>query len=144
MKTIQEQIAVMQHFANGGKVEFCASAGWLACPAPSWNWLLFDYRIAEEADPYAELKKAAADPTKQIRCWRVNKWGVWQDSNLAWVWNLPVDCYEIRDKPKPMKKVKLLAWFDGELLFWRTEGCFGNSLLTRVPAEDKIIGVEDN
>ena len=56
MKTIQEQIAVMQHFAAGGKVERDYGAnGWGVVFNPTWNWLFSDYRIAEEVDPYAEL-----------------------------------------------------------------------------------------
>lgn len=60
MKTIQEQIAVMQHFAEGGELEFSSGVNWLGCTVPSWNWQTFDYRIKQPVDPYAELKTAAA------------------------------------------------------------------------------------
>ena len=141
MKTIQEQIAVMQHFDDGGKVEMQYADGtWKLNDAPQWEWCDIDYRIAE-IDPYAELKKAAADQTKQIRCRHTDNWGVWKDNCSDWVWVLPVDCYEIRDKPKPMKKVKLLAWFDGCVLFWRTENFMYESY-KRVPGKDMEIEVE--
>lgn len=146
MKTIQEQIAVMQHFAAGGKVEFCSGANWLKCTDPLWNWLLFDYRIAEEADPYAELKKAAADPTKQIRLLDADDKGnhsEWKDSWYNWRWFFPPEEYEIRDKPKPMKKVKLLAWFTGERLTWMAEEYSPLEKWRRVPIQDKVIEVEE-
>lgn len=120
MKTIQEQIAVMQHFAAGGKVKSTPLLVpyWEENTDPAWNWIDFDYDIMEE-DPYAELKKAAADPTKQVK---IKGWSNWVDSGYPWSWNLHQEHYEIRDKPKPMKKIKLLAWFDGNALFWRAEG----------------------
>ena len=51
-KTIQEQIAVMQHFANGGEVE-CLSLdkslkGWYEEQDPSFSWGFFDYRIKKQ------------------------------------------------------------------------------------------------
>ena len=139
MKTIREQIAVMQHFADGGKVEMQYADGtWKLNESPQWEWGSINYRIAE-VDTYAELKKAAADPTKQIQCGGTG----WYDcGEYKWLWNVLPEDYEIRDKPKPMKKVKLLAWFDGNALFWRTEKfmCEANK---RVPSEDKEIEVED-
>lgn len=89
-------------------------------------------------DPYAELKKAAADPTKQIRCCKDK----WVDSPTNWGFTFGPDCYEIRDKPKT-KKVKLLAWFgDGQLILGQ------NGIATlphwkRVPSEDKEVEVEE-
>lgn len=73
------------------------------------------YRILKEADPYAELKAAAKDPTKQIR--RIGH--KWCDSG-EWFFSDGPENYEIRNKPK---KIKFLAWFhpsDGAL-FWRPE-----------------------
>lgn len=46
-------------------------------------------------DPYAELRAAAKDPTKQIRCGD----GLWRDAGYIWYFNSPIDMYEIRDKP---------------------------------------------
>lgn len=146
MKSIKEQIKVMQHFADGGKVKVRYGAtGWKQVFNPKWDWATFDYRIAEEADPYAELKAAAADPTKQIR-YKVNGvWMEWLDMTLLreWSWCYPPEDYEIRDKPKSLRKVKLLAWFSGSVLGWWT----GDKDMTgwkRVPTEDKEIEVEDD
>ena len=145
MKTIQEQIAVMQHFADGGKVEMQYADGtWKLNDAPQWNWCDRDYRIAEEVDPYAELKKVAADPTKQVK---IKRWSNWVDSGYPWSWNLHPEQYEIRDKPKPMNKVKLLAWFrphDG-FITWRAEDrTMIPTYWKRVPSEDKEIEVEND
>ena len=144
MKTIQEQIAVMQHFADGGQVERMNYKGdWCIASAPVWDWHVFDYRIAE-IDPYAELKKAEADPTKQVK---IKRWSNWVDSGYPWSWNLHPEQYEIRDKPKPMNKVKLLAWFrphDG-FITWRAEDrTMIPTYWKRVPSEDKEIEVEND
>ena len=47
MKNIEEQIKVMQHYANGGKVENKRNGIWYNCEYPVWNWNT-DYRIKEE------------------------------------------------------------------------------------------------
>jgi hypothetical protein len=113
-------------------------------PAKYFNWgaeskyPIIAYRVIEEAvaDPYAELKAAAKDPTKQIRL-RGAK--VWVEGDI-FVFDEPPESYEIRDKPK---KMKLLAYIDevsGELL-WRLEGHNVSSYWKRVPSEDKEVEV---
>ena len=147
MKTIQEQIAVMQHFAAGGKVELQYTDGsWKLCDAPQWSWLLSDYRIAE-GDPYAELKAAAADPRKQIRDKVANT--PWYDSTSYAVFALPASHYEIRDKPKPPRKIKLLAWLGTDHVLRHVEEGYEvpygfHADAQHVPAEDKEIEVEDD
>ncbi len=114
-----------------------------------WGHLYTDgdviaYRVIEEkADPYAELKTAAKNPTKQIRYTFPN--GVsdgWHDCGFDWSFDKPPENYEIRSKPK---KMKLLAYIDGvsgELL-WRLEGYKVSSDWKRAPSEDKEIEVEE-
>jgi hypothetical protein len=51
---IKEQIAVMQAFADGKKIEVRPSYltdknDWVAAPTPVWNWAFFDYRIKSES-----------------------------------------------------------------------------------------------
>jgi len=140
MKTIQDIIKVMQHFANGGEVECRTARDWFNAPNPSWNWGSADYRIKQPVDPYAELKAAAKDPTKQVRVTGDDRW---VDVGSHWSWDLPVSRYEIRDKPKPMKKVKLLAWFTGERLTWMSEDYSPLEHWNRAPSEDKEIEVEE-
>lgn len=138
MKTIQEKIAVMQHFAEGGEVEMqYADGSWKLNDSPQWEWWSINYRIKQPVDPYAELKTAAKDPTKQINCGACG----WMDSGYKWLWNSPVEEYEIRDKPKPVKRVKLLAWLVMGQLLLIEDGrtCIGR----RVPSEDKEIEVEE-
>ena len=50
MKTIQEQMEVMQHFANGGEVETTDfdSIYWVEVKSPQWDWFNQDYRIKEQ------------------------------------------------------------------------------------------------
>lgn len=141
MKTIQEMIKVMKHFADGGEVECRIIRDWFSAPNPSWNWDSADYHIKQPVDPYAELKAAAADPTKQVKTKYCHEW---RDAGRNWVWNLSASDYEIRDKPKPMKRVKLLAWFDGVSLLWRAEECpLLETLWKRIPSEDKVVEVEE-
>lgn len=46
---IQEQIAVMQHYAAGGKLESSLDGEvWFSCETPHWNWDRFFYRIKKE------------------------------------------------------------------------------------------------
>lgn len=54
MTTLSGKIAVMQHFLNGGKVEYTSIGQncWADYVEPSWNWALFDYRIKEEPKEY--------------------------------------------------------------------------------------------
>jgi hypothetical protein len=49
MKMTSEIIEVMNHFQDGGKVQYhkVGSDGmthWVDCPGPDWNWGLTDYR----------------------------------------------------------------------------------------------------
>ncbi len=127
-------------WADGAEIEWLGAGGnWHRVLMPSWD-VDEDYRIKQTVDPYAELKAAAADPTKQIKL-KVHE--DWYDSNEGfWAWERPPEDYEIRDKPKPKKQVKLLAWFDGTRLLLRTEDCNYLSC-QRVPSEDKVIEVEE-
>lgn len=47
-KTIQEQIEVMQHYANGGDIEIFSIDHWVDAIEPGWNWNHCDYRIKEQ------------------------------------------------------------------------------------------------
>ena len=48
MKTIEEMIEVMQHYANGGEVEIFSNDKWVDAIKPGWNWYRSDYRIKEQ------------------------------------------------------------------------------------------------
>lgn len=115
MKTIEQQIAVMQHFADGGEVEqkYVYGQGWAEFTG-RFDWMCFDYRIKEPVDPYAELKAAAKDPTKQIRFKNYH----WKDAGYPWDFDGGIDNYKIRNKPRT---VKLLAWFNGIRMDWSTD-----------------------
>ena len=63
------------------------------------------------------------------------KW--WVPAEPSWNW----EAYNFRIK-KPVKQIKLQAWFNGIDLFWRQEK-YTNDSCKRVPAEDKIIEVEE-
>lgn len=47
MKTIQEQIEVMQHFAKGEKVEYFDGTRWDKKITDVFDWKNIDYRIKE-------------------------------------------------------------------------------------------------
>ena len=49
---LSEMIKVMQHYENGGKVEYSEKKGggnhWTTVNSPSWDWVYFEYRIKEQ------------------------------------------------------------------------------------------------
>lgn len=47
---LSEMIKVMQHYINGGEVEFKYSdeSEWVKDNDPCWNWNAFEYRIKEQ------------------------------------------------------------------------------------------------
>ena len=107
-----------------------------------WGSSITAYRVIEEkADPYAELKAAVKDPTKQLRL-RGSKY--WTEGDI-FVFDEPPENYEIRNKPK---KIKLFAWVEANgNLNWRKEGyeygpCWAR-VWKRIPSEDKEIEVEE-
>lgn len=64
MKNIEEQIKVMQHYANGGEVEFLhytdiGKCNWLTKQDKNnpFNWELKDYRIKEEEKKTVTIEK---------------------------------------------------------------------------------------
>ena len=64
MKTLKEQIEVMQHFLNGGDIEFqLGFNAWTSDKDPSWNWVEIDYRIAPPEMINISVPRAAAE------CW---------------------------------------------------------------------------
>ena len=132
MKTIQEQIEVMQHYSNGGEIEyFCRGLGWTREKCPVWNWSKFDYRIKEVADPYAALKEANKRGSgKQIR---LRTYKPWYDAGHDWKFDAPADAYEIRNKPR---NVKLLACLICGQLIWLTEDYANLEGLKRMPNQD--------
>lgn len=53
MKSVQEKIKVMEHYANGGEIETTYNNGtsWVTVENPAWNWVTCDYRIKEYTYP---------------------------------------------------------------------------------------------
>ena len=51
MKTIQEQIEIMQHYANGREIEICKNDEWSDITNPEfkdWNFAIYGFRIKEQ------------------------------------------------------------------------------------------------
>ncbi len=63
MKTIQSQIAVMQAFADGQKIEYKhgSSGEWVTTTEPVWGWSVTDYRIVKPTQTYYEVMRLAGD-----------------------------------------------------------------------------------
>ena len=55
---LKDKIKVMQHFAEGGKVECYSDGKWRKTDEPSWNWKAYNYRIAQ---PKTKQPLTAAD-----------------------------------------------------------------------------------
>ena len=52
MTHLEDKIKVMLSYSEGSNIEYCVSGGgttWtlLTSPTCSWNWALFDYRVAQ-------------------------------------------------------------------------------------------------
>lgn len=60
MTTLAEKIAVMQAFERGEKVEDKHKGGgtWAECGSPTWDWFLFEYRIAPKKIDLVEVLEA--------------------------------------------------------------------------------------
>jgi len=100
MKHVHAEL--IKAWADGAEIECLATSGtWTYVSNPAWHKDI-SYRIK---DPYAALKAAAKDPTKQIRVVD-EEWPV--DGEPTWSWCYPPEDYEIRDKPKA--KVKMWLW----------------------------------
>ena len=126
---------LIKAWADGREIEVFNEGNncWEVC-TPGWYGSV-KYRLR---DPYRELKAAAADPTKQVRCKEI---GNWAEANSSWEWCFPPEEYEIRDKP--VEKVKLLAYLTQHELVLLREGAYFDSDWIRVPSEDKEVEVEE-
>lgn len=63
--TTKEKIEVMQHFANGGKVECIerfSNGKWFTCDSPIWDWPAHDYRIKKEPRTFYLVLRANGEP----------------------------------------------------------------------------------
>ena len=49
MNTTTDKIAIMQHYEDGGRVEYLTKNAWLPLNMqnPSWDWFNIQYRIAQ-------------------------------------------------------------------------------------------------
>ena len=99
-KTIQEQIEVMQHFANGGEVEVCNvifNSKWEDRKEPQWDWSCFDYRIKEQKKTITIEKWLLENDDEAIIIIEVNNRRIDTWTNVGW------------------KKLKLLETYEVEL-----------------------------
>ncbi|MCU0810098.1 MAG: hypothetical protein MUE59_03525 [Thiobacillaceae bacterium] len=146
--TVDEQLEILQAAKRGEKIEWAFSGSDLTWyrvhdnKSFMFNFGTHAYRIA---DPYAELKAAAKDPTKQIRF----EGGEWSDGDpkyghKLWVFDGALESYEIRDKPKPKKVVKYLCYDCDGFLQWKLSGWAAPNYWIRRPAFDKECEVEDD
>lgn len=91
MKIIQEQIKVMQHFANGGEVENYRNGVWFDCPNPNWNWNT-NYRIKKQKKTIT-IEKWILEQDNEITIIegnkkRIDSWSSWKKLKL-------LDTYEV-------------------------------------------------
>ncbi len=62
MKTIEEQIAIMQSYSAGGIVQqkgLKTGLIWSDVAVPTWNWTKYDYKM--KANPYHEVRDTARE-----------------------------------------------------------------------------------
>lgn len=78
MKTIQEQIAIMQAFADGKKIEYSEDGtDWRDVQNPAWNWERYYYRVKEEPHyrPFSNTEECYQEMLKHT------PFGLLKDSN---------------------------------------------------------------
>ena len=99
-KTIQEQIEVMQHFANGGKIETKAfhNIDWIGIDFPKWDWSIQDYRIKEQ-------KKTITIEKWLLKTYSESRYDIAETSNIT---DYVMGCIG-------WEKVKLLETYEVEL-----------------------------
>ena len=99
-KTLQEQIEVMQHFANGGKIETKAfhNSGWMGVDFPKWDWSIQDYRIKEQ-------KKTITIEKWLLKTYSESRYDIAETSNIT---DYVMGCIG-------WEKVKLLETYEVEL-----------------------------
>ena len=90
-KTIEEKIAVMQHYANGGEVE-CLIGDNGEILEPTWNWSSVDYRIKEQKKTVT-IEKWLLEQNGEITVVEGNKDRLLSWSN--WVKLKLLDTYEV-------------------------------------------------
>ena len=72
---LKDKIKVMQHFAEGGKVECYSDGKWRKTDEPSWNWKAYDYRIAQPKTKQP-LTDADFPPGTVVRCSGIAYWAM--------------------------------------------------------------------
>ena len=96
---LSEMIKVMQHYEDGGKVEYSEKKGgsnhWTTVNSPSWDWVYFEYRI----------KKSKQKVT-------IEKWLMRGDSGCCFVLEGNSSYFEGYQN---ITKVKLLDTYEVEL-----------------------------
>lgn len=99
-KTIQEQIEVMQHFANGDKIETKAfhNIDWMGVDFPKWDWSIQDYRIKEQ-------KKTITIEKWLLKTYSESRYDIAETSNIT---DYVMGCIG-------WEKVKLLETYEVEL-----------------------------
>jgi hypothetical protein len=93
------------------KTDISGISGVILADTLYWSDSVFMYRIVkkeEEVDPYAKLKAATQDQTKQLYVYGDKVYPAFDGE--YWFFAYPPEVYEVRDKPKPTRKIKLLAW----------------------------------
>ena len=93
IKTIQEQIEVMQHYANGGNIEIFTNEKWVDAVSPGWNWNHCDYRIKEQKKTIT-IEKWLIEVNGEYRVVETSNIESYTDKNIKVVKLL--DSYEIQ------------------------------------------------
>ena len=100
-KTIQEQIEVMQHFANGGEVELYKGGEWSDIDNKdfkAWNFAIYHFRIKEQ-------KKTITIEKWLLKTYSEARYDIAETSNIT---DYVMSCIG-------WKKVKLLETYEVEL-----------------------------
>ena len=101
IKTIQEQIEVMQHYANGGEIEIFTNEKWGDVTNggfANWNFARYDFRIKEQ-------KKTITIEKWLLKTYSESRYDIAETSNIT---DYLMGCIG-------WEKVKLLETYEVEL-----------------------------
>ena len=99
--TMKERIAIMEHFKNGGQVEYYCYRleKWQVTTRPDWDWNSIKYRIKEQ-------KKTVT----------IEKWLIGKYDNPNYLWAVEGTKEHFKDiEPDIYTKVKLLKTYEVEI-----------------------------
>lgn len=85
---INQQIAVMQAYARGERIEYRRAGGalWEVCFSPVWDWVHFEYRVAPPKPVVIQYKRCLCERFGGSLCVRsIHRGEAVPDGFVRWI-----------------------------------------------------------